>query len=127
MIQKETFLNVSDNSGAKIVTCIQVYGNGRGNIGDKILLSMQRFKNKKRLSKLKIKIENHLIYKGLIIQTKKGLLRNDGTKINFNLNSILLLTASNEKMLCTRITCPLVKELKSKKFVKILTISSKII
>jgi len=125
MIQKETFLKVIDNSGGRIAKCIQVYGNRSGNIGDKVLISMQKIKNKKKLSKLKI--ENHSLYKGLIVQTKKGILRNDGSKLTFNKNSIVLLTMSNEKMIGTRILCPLVKELKNKKFMKILTISSKII
>ena len=125
MIQKETFLKVIDNSGGRVAKCIQVYGSKSGNIGDKVLVSMQKIKNKKTLSKLKI--ENHSLYKGLIIQTKKGILRQDGSKLVFNKNSILLLTTSNEKVIGTRILCPLVKELKNKKFMKILTISSKIL
>lgn len=125
MIQKETFLNVIDNSGGRVVKCIHVYKGRTGNIGDKILISMQKIKNKKKLSKLKI--ENHVLYKGLIIQTKKGILRNDGSKLVFNKNTIVLLTKLNEKMIGTRILCPLVKELKNKKFMKILTVSSKII
>ena len=125
MIQKETFLKVIDNSGGRLAKCIQVYGGKSGNIGDKVLVSMQKIKNKKTLSKLKI--ENHSLYKGLIIQTKKGILRQDGSKLVFNKNSILLLTTSTEKVIGTRILCPLVKELKNKKFMKILTISSKIL
>ena len=88
MIQKETFLKVIDNSGGRVAKCIQVYGNRAGNIGDKVLVSMQKIKNKKTLSKLKI--ENHNLYKGLIIQTKKGILRQDGSKLVFNKNSIIL-------------------------------------
>lgn len=125
MIQKETFLKVIDNSGGRLAKCIHVYGNRAGNIGDKVLVSMQKIKNKKTV--LNLKIENHSLYKGLIIQTKKGILRNDGSKLVFNKNSIVLLTMTNEKLIGTRILCPLVKELKSKKFMKILTISSKIV
>ena len=127
MIQKETFLKVIDNSGGRIGKCIHIYNNKRGNIGDKILLSMQKIKIKKKLSKSKIKIENNLLYKGLIIQTKKGILRNDGTLIKFNKNSIVLLTKLNEKIIGTRILCPLVRELRNKKFMKILVISSKLL
>ncbi len=125
VILKETFLKVVDNSGGRLAKCIHVYGNRGGNIGDKILISMQKIKNRNPL--LKLKIENHNLYKGLIVQTKKGILRNDGSKLIFNKNSIVLLTMSNEKLIGTRILCPLVKELKNKKFIKILTISSKII
>jgi len=127
MIQKEIFLKVNDNSGGRVVKCIHVYSNKRGNIGDKILVSMQKFKNKKKMSKLKIKVENHLLYKGLIVQTKVGILRNDGTKLVFNKNSIVLLNLTNEKLISTRILCPLVKELRNKKFIKILIVGSKIV
>ena len=125
MIQKETFLKVIDNSGGRVAKCIQVYGNRNGSIGDKVLVSMQKIKNKKKLSKLKI--ENHSLYKGLIVQTKKGILRQDGSKLSFQKNSIILLTVSTEKIIGTRILCPLIRELKNKKFMKILTISSKIL
>lgn len=127
MIQMETFLKVCDNSGGKLAKCIHVYGNRSGNLGDKILVSIQKIKNKKKLSKLKLKIENHILFKALIIQTKKGIVRNDGSKIIFNKNSIVLLTRNNEKLIGTRIFSPLVKELRNKKYMKILTIGSKVI
>jgi large subunit ribosomal protein L14 len=125
MIQKETFLKVIDNSGGRIAKCIQVYSNTNGNIGDKVLVSIQKIKKKNPL--VDLKIENHNLYKGLIVQTKRGVLRNDGSNLRFNKNSIILLTRENEKLLGTRILCPLIKELKNKKFMKILTISSRIL
>lgn len=92
MIQKSTLLKVLDNSGGRYARCIQVYGERKGNIGDKILVSMQKIKEKKIISKLKIKVENHVIYKALIIHTKRGIVRKDGTHIFFDKNGIVLLT-----------------------------------
>jgi large subunit ribosomal protein L14 len=125
MIQKETFLKIIDNSGGRIAKCIQVYNNTKGNIGDKVLVSIQKVKKKNPL--IELKVENHSLYKGLIVQTKKGILRNDGSNLKFNKNSIILLNRTSEKLMGTRILCPLIKEFKNKKFMKILTISSKII
>jgi large subunit ribosomal protein L14 len=125
MIQKETFLKVIDNCGGRVAKCIQVYGNGSGNIGDKVLVSMQKVKRRNIITK--IKIAKHLLYKGLVIQTKRGILRQDGSRLSFNKNSIVLLTLLTEKIIGTRILCPLVRELKNKKFMKFLTISSKIL
>lgn len=127
MIQKETILKISDNSGGRLAKCIQVYDKRFGNIGDIVLLSIRKIKNKKKLSKLKVKVENHILFKGLIIQTKKGITRNDGFKISFNKNSIVLLTRANLKLIGTRVLCPVVKELRNNKFMKILTISSKLL
>jgi large subunit ribosomal protein L14 len=127
MIQKGTLLKVLDNSGGRVARCIHVYGERKGNIGDKILVSIQKIKEKKTTSKLKVKVENHVIYKALIIHNKRGIIRKDGTRIFFNKNSIILLTRNTEKLICTRIFGTLVKELRNKKFMKILTVGSKII
>jgi large subunit ribosomal protein L14 len=127
MIQKSTLLKILDNSGGRLARCIQVYGNKKGNIGDKILVSIQKIKQKTTLSKSKIKVENHTLYKALILHTKKGIVRKDNTHIFFNKNSIALLTRTNEKLISTRILGTLVKELRNKKYMKILTVGSRII
>lgn len=125
MIQKETFLQVIDNSGGRFAKCIHVYLKKKGNIGDKVLITMRKIKKKNPL--LDLKVKNGRLYKGFIVQTKKGILRNDGSKLFFNKNSIILLSRSSDKLIGTRILSPLVKELKNKKFMKFLTISSKIV
>jgi len=115
MIQKNTIIKILDNSGGKVAKCIHVYGGTQGNIGDKILVSMKKIKQKVITTKSKIRVENHLIYKGIIIHNKTGFFRKDQSHILFNKNSIILLTRNNEKLICTRIFGTLVKELRNKK------------
>jgi len=127
MIQKSTLLKIIDNSGGRLARCVHVYGNKKGNIGDKILVSVQKIKEKKITSKSKLKIENHVMYKALIIHNKIGIVRKDNTFLKFTKNSIVLLTRSQEKLICTRILGSLIKELRNKKYMKILTVGSRII
>ena len=65
--------------------------------------------------------------KALIIKTKRGFLRHDGSRIYFNKSGVLLVTRTNEKVIGTRLLCPLVKELRNKKYLKFLILGSKII
>jgi len=127
MIQKGTLLKILDNSGGRTARCIQVYDNKSGKIGDKILVSIQKIKQKKITSKSKIKIENHILYKALIIQTKSKIIRKDGSNLSYSTNGIILLTRNNEKLICTRIFSTLLVELRNKKYMKILTVGSKVI
>jgi large subunit ribosomal protein L14 len=85
---------------------------------------MRKIKQKIITTKSKIRVENHLIYKGIIIHNRKGFFRKDNTYVLFNKNSIILLTRNNEKLICTRIFGTLVDELRNKKLMKILTINS---
>jgi len=124
MIQKNTLVRILDNSGGKMAKCIHVYNNTQGNIGDKILVSMRKIKQKMITLKTKVRVENHIIYKGIIIHNKKGFFRKDNSFLLFNKNSIILLTRNTEKLICTRIYGTLVEELRNKKFMKILTINS---
>lgn len=126
----ETLLKVIDNSGGILVKCVKVYKKSIGLIGDKILVSVKKSRQKKITStveNLKSPVENHFMYKALIIHTKKGILRKDGRCIKFAFNSVILLTRLQEKTIGTRIYGPLLKEFRNKKFMKITLISSKII
>ena len=127
MIQKNTFLKVIDNSGGRLAKCIHVYNNRKGHLGDIILISLRKIKFKQNLFISKIKIEVGSLFRGLILQTVKGINRFDGSKISFNKNSVVLLNRNNNKLIGTRLSCPLIKELKNKKYIKILTIGSKVI
>lgn len=127
MIQKNTLLKILDNSGGRVARCVHVYDQKKGKIGDIILVSIQKIKQKKIISKSKIKVENHMLYKALIIETKSRIFRKDGMSINYNTNGIVLLTRSNLKLICTRILGTLLKELRNKKYMKLLTIGSRII
>ena len=126
MIQQQTILKVSDNSGAKTVKCIKVLGGFKkkyATLGDVIVVSVQKLRNKlKKTSKVKKKE----IYKALIIRTKTYYRRKDGFDIIFNENSVVLI-GNQGNPVGTRIMGPLSKKLKHKGFQKFISISSGLI
>jgi large subunit ribosomal protein L14 len=126
MIQQQTILKVSDNSGAKTVKCIKVLGGFKkkyAQLGDIIVVSVQKLRNKlKKNSKVKKKE----IYKALIIRTKTSSKRKDGFDIQFKENSVVLINNQNNPI-GTRVMGPLPKKLKKKNFQKLINISSGLI
>jgi large subunit ribosomal protein L14 len=124
MIQKGTYLNVVDNSGAKLACCIHVYDGYKkkyAKVGDKILVSVKSLRKKKQED---LKIKKGEISKAFVVCTKKS------SKLNKNVefleNSIVLLT-NQEKYLGTRIFIPLLKTFRHTKYLKALSMSSGII
>jgi large subunit ribosomal protein L14 len=126
MIQQQTILKVSDNSGAKTVKCIKVLGGFKkkqATLGDTIVVSVQKLRNKlKKTSKVKKKE----IYKALIIRTKTYLNKKNGFSVTFKENSVVLINNQGNPV-GTRIIGPLSKTLKKKKFQKFISISSSLI
>jgi large subunit ribosomal protein L14 len=126
MIQQQTLLKVSDNSGAKIVKCIKVLGGFKKKVaylGDIIIVSVQQLRNK---SKVTSKVKKGEIYKALIIRTKKKKIKKDGSIIGFKENSVSLINKQNNPI-ATRIIGPVPKELKKKIFNKFIQLSSGIV
>jgi large subunit ribosomal protein L14 len=122
MIQPQTSLYVADNSGAKKVTCIKVLGGSKRRyafVGDIIVCSV-----KEAIPWSKIKKGS--IVKAVIVRTAKETRREDGSYIRFSENSVVLINKNNEPI-GTRVFGPIVKEIKMKKFVKIVSLSSEII
>lgn len=123
MIQEQTILKVSDNSGAKKVKCIKVLGGFKRKyavLGDIIVVSIQELRNR---SKKTSKVKRKEIYKALIIRTKTPLKKRDGSFIVFNNNAAILLN-NKGKPIGTRIIGPIPKYLfKQKKYQKLLSIS----
>lgn len=126
MIQQQTILKVSDNSGAKTVKCIKVLGGFKkkyAKLGDTIVISVQRLRNKlKKTSKVKKKE----IYKALIIRTKTYYKKKDGFSILFQENSVVLINNQGNPV-GTRIIGPLSKNFKNKNLQKFISISSGLI
>ena len=126
MIQQQTILKVSDNSGAKTVRCIKVLGGFKkkyAGLGDIIIVSIQKLRNKlKKTSKVKKKE----IYKALIIRTKTYLKKKDGFHTIFQENAVVLINNQGNPV-GTRIIGPLSKKLKNKNFQKFISISSGLI
>jgi large subunit ribosomal protein L14 len=126
MIQQRTILKVSDNSGAKTVRCIKVLGGFKkkyAKLGDVIVVSVQKLRNK---SKKTSKVKQKEVYKALIIRTKIGLTKKDGTNVTFKENAVSLMNKQGNPV-GTRIIGPIPKSLKTKKLQKFISISSGLI
>ncbi len=123
MIQQQTILRVSDNSGAKTVRCFKVLGGFKKKyaaLGDVIIVSVQKLRNKlKKTSKVK----KGEVYKALIIRTKTKHRKEDGSEILFKGNAVVLLNKQGNPI-GTRILGPIPKMLKKKKFQKLISISA---
>ncbi|QJC32526.1 50S ribosomal protein L14 [Enterobacteriaceae endosymbiont of Donacia dentata] len=123
MIQEHTILNVADNSGARSVMCIKVLGGSRrryANIGDVIKITV-----KDAIPRGKVKKGD--VLKAVVVRTKKGIRRIDGSIIRFDNNSCVLLNDSNEQLIGTRIFGPITRELRNEKFMKIISLAPEVI
>ncbi|QJC34155.1 50S ribosomal protein L14 [Enterobacteriaceae endosymbiont of Donacia cinerea] len=123
MIQEHTKLNIADNSGAKNVMCIKVLGGSRrryANIGDIIKVTV-----KDAIPRGKVKKGD--VLKAVIVRTKKGIRRSDGSIIKFDHNSCVLLNDTNEQLIGTRIFGPITRELRNEKFMKIISLAPEVI
>lgn len=122
MIQQMTELLVADNSGAKRVRCIKVLGGSRrryATLGDIIVVSI-----KEAIPKAKVKKGD--VKKAVIVRTKKETRRSDGSTIKFDENSAVLVTEQGEPV-GTRIFGPVARELRAKKFVKIISLAPEVL
>lgn len=121
MIQQESRLRVADNSGAKEVLCIRVLGGSHrryASIGDQIVVSV------KDASPGGIK--KGTVSKAVVVRTKKEIRRKDGTYIRFDDNAVVLLNAQGEPR-GTRIFGPVARELREKKFMKIISLAPEVL
>ena len=122
MIQMTTRLDVADNSGAKEVMCIKVLGGSRRKyaaLGDVIIVSI-----KDALPNSKVKKGD--IVRAVIVRTKKPLSRTDGSYIRFDTNSAVLINNQLEPI-GTRIFGPVARELRAKKFTKIISLAPEVL
>lgn len=122
MIQMRTMLDVADNSGARKVGCIKVLGSSKrkyASVGDVIVVSV-----KDAIPNAKIKKGD--VVRAVVVRTKKGIRRIDGSYIRFDDNSAVLITPQNEP-LGTRIFGPVARELRAKKFMKIISLAPEVL
>ena len=122
MIQMQSKLYVADNSGARKIQCIKVLGGSKrrsASIGDIIVVSI-----KDALPRAKVKKGD--VYKAVIVRTSKDFKRPDGTAIRFDKNAAVLLD-KQEEPIATRIFGPVTRELRSKKFMKIISLAPEVI
>ncbi len=122
MIQVQTRLNVADNTGAREVMCIKVLGGSRrryARIGDVVKITVKDSIPRGRVKKGEV-------YNALVVRTKSGVRRRDGSLICFGTNSVVLL---NEKLelIGTRIFGPVTRELRSRNFLKIVSLAPEVL
>jgi len=122
MIQMQSNLEVADNSGARRVQCIKVLGGSHRNfasVGDVIVVSV-----KEAIPRGKVKKGE--VHRAVIVRTAKDVQRSDGTAIRFDKNAAVLLNKSNEPI-GTRIFGPVVRELRARRFMKIVSLAPEVL
>ncbi len=122
MIQMQTTLDVADNSGARQVMCIKVPGGSHrryANIGDVIVVSI-----KDALPRGKVKKGD--VHQAVIVRTKKGVRRADGSMIRFDSNAVVLINKQREPI-GTRIFGPVTRELRDEEFMRIISLAPEVL
>jgi large subunit ribosomal protein L14 len=122
MIQMQSVLDVADNSGAKKVMCIKVLGGSKrkyASVGDIIVVSV-------REAIPNSKVKKGEVMKAVIVRTAKELSRPDGSYIRFDNNSAVLINQQKEPI-GTRIFGPVARELRAKKFMKIISLAPEVL
>ena len=122
MIQMSTNLDVADNSGAKRVTCVKVLGGSRrryARLGDVIVVAIKEVAPGS-------KVKKGDTAKAVVVRVRDDVSRPDGTSIRFDGNSAVLINATNEPV-GTRIFGPVARELRGKKFMKIISLAPEVV
>ena len=122
MIHNETNLEVADNSGARRVQCIKVLGGSKrkfASVGDIIIVSIKEAITKGKVSKGDV-------HQAVIVRTAKEIRRNDGSAIRFDKNAAVLINKQLEPI-GTRIFGPVTRELRAKKFMKIISLAPEVL
>ena len=122
MIQQQTMLDVADNSGAKKVMCIKVLGGSKrryASIGDVIVVSI-------REAIPQAKVKKGDVARAVIVRTQRDLKRADGSYIRFDGNSAVLINKDMEPI-GTRIFGPVARELRARKFMKIISLAPEVL
>jgi len=122
MVQQETFLKVTDNTGAKEIKCIRVLGGSRrkyGGIGDVIVASVRKAAPGGTVKKGEV-------VRAVIVRTAKGVHRADGTYVRFDENAAVLIREDKNPR-GTRIFGPVARELRDKEYMKILSLAPEVI
>jgi len=122
MIQMQTSLDVADNSGARRVQCIKVLGGSKrktAGVGDVIVVSVKEAIPRGRVKKGDI-------HRAVVVRTAKEIRRQDGSSIRFDSNAAVLITRQNEPI-GTRIFGPVTRELRARKFMKIVSLAPEVL
>lgn len=122
MIQVQTILDAADNSGARSVMCIKVLGGSHrryANIGDIIKVSVKE-------AVPRAKVKKGEVYNAVVVRTRKGVRRQDGSVIRFDSNAAVLLN-NQLQPIGTRIFGPVTRELRNENFMKIISLAPEVL
>ncbi len=122
MIQTESMLDIADNSGARRVMCIKVLGGSKrryANIGDVIKVTVKEAIPRGRVKKGQV-------VNAVVVRTRKGVRRPDGSVIRFDTNAAVLLNAQNQPI-GTRIFGPVTRELRNESFMRIIQLAPEVL
>jgi large subunit ribosomal protein L14 len=122
MIQMQTVLTAADNSGAKRMMCIKVLGGSKrkyASVGDVIVVAVKEALPQSRVKKGDVK-------RAVVVRTRKEIRRADGSYIKFDVNSAVIINDANEPV-GTRIFGPVARELRAKKFMKIVSLAPEVL
>ncbi|MBP8952964.1 MAG: 50S ribosomal protein L14 [Armatimonadetes bacterium] len=122
MIQHMTRLKVADNSGVQEVGCIRVMGRGQnvyGSLGDQIVCSAKQVTPQSPIAK-------GSVLKGVIVRCKQPVKRADGTEIKFDDNAVVIVD-DNGNPRCTRVFGPVARELRDRKFMRIVSLAEEVV
>ena len=122
MIQQESRLKIADNSGAKEVLCIRVLGGTKkryASLGDKIVVTIKN-------ALPNVNIKKGSVSNAVVVRTKKEIKRKDGSYIRFEDNAAILLNENDEPR-GTRVFGPVARELRQKKFMKIVSLAPEVL
>ncbi len=122
MIQMETLLKAADNSGARQVQCIKVLGGSKrryAGIGDIVKVSVKEAIPRGRVKKGEV-------YNAVVVRSRRGVRRNDGSKIRFDGNAAVLLN-NNLQPIGTRVFGPVTRELRTEQFMRIISLAPEVL
>jgi large subunit ribosomal protein L14 len=122
LIQAQSVLQVADNTGARRVACVKVLGGSQrryASVGDIIVVSIKEALPNSRVKKKQL-------HRAVVVRTKKEIGRPDGSYIRFDDNSVVLVDA-NRELIGTRIFGPVARELRAKRFMKIVSLAPEVL
>ncbi len=122
MIQMQSTLDVADNSGAQLVQCIKVLGGSHrrtASVGDIIVVSI-----KKAMPRGKVKKGD--VHQAVIVRTRKGIKRSNGEEVRFDTNAVVLINKQKEPI-GTRIFGPVLRELRARGYMKIISLAPEVL
>jgi large subunit ribosomal protein L14 len=130
MIQQETMLVVADNTGARTAQCIKVLGGTRrryARIGDIIVCVVKKVQPGSEFMTTNKKDKKKLVVRAVVVRTRKPVCRADGSWVRFDSNAVVLINQETGEPRGTRIFGPVARELRSKGFMKIVSLAAEVV